>query len=93
MTANTDGLNHAEAERLLKEYGPNEIYSRQKISFLGIARHEITEPMILLLLFIGVIYSIWGSLFDAATIIVVIVILVIAEVNNEFRAKKAYYRP
>jgi Ca2+-transporting ATPase len=89
MTANTDGLNHAEAERLLKEYGPNEIYSRQKISFLGIARHEITEPMILLLLFIGVIYSIWGSLFDAATIIVVIVILVIAEVNNEFRAKKA----
>jgi Ca2+-transporting ATPase len=89
MTGGTDGLNHTEAERLLKEYGPNEIYRRQKISFFAIARHEITEPIILLLLFIGVVYSIWGSLFDAATIIVVIVVLVLVEVNNEFRAKKA----
>lgn len=89
MSGGSVGLSHAEAERLLKEYGPNEIYRRHKISFLAIARHEITEPMILLLLFIGVVYSIWGSLFDAATIIVVIIILVLAEVNNEFRAKKA----
>jgi Ca2+-transporting ATPase len=83
------GLSQDEAKKRLEEYGTNEIYRRQKISFLGIARHEITEPMILLLLFIGVVYSIWGEPFDAITIIVVIVLLVTVEVNNEYRAKKA----
>jgi Ca2+-transporting ATPase len=83
------GLSQDEAKKRLEEYGTNEIYRRQKISFLGIARHEITEPMILLLLFIGVVYSIWGEPFDAITIIVVIILLVTVEVNNEYRAKKA----
>jgi Ca2+-transporting ATPase len=83
------GLSRKEAEKRLEEYGKNEIYQRQKISFLGIARHEVTEPMILLLLFIGVVYSLTGELFDAITIIVVIILLVVAEVDNEYRAKKA----
>jgi Ca2+-transporting ATPase len=83
------GLSRKEAEKRLEFYGRNEIYQRQKISFLAIARHEITEPMILLLLFIGVVYSFSGELFDSITIIVVIVLLVTVEVNNEYRAKKA----
>jgi Ca2+-transporting ATPase len=83
------GLSQEEAKKRLERYGHNEIYRRQKIRFLGIARHEITEPMILLLLFIGVVYSISGEIFDAITIIVVIILLVVVEVNNEYRAKKA----
>jgi Ca2+-transporting ATPase len=88
-TSEKKGLSQADVERRLEQYGPNEIYQRQKISFLGIARHEITEPMILLLLFIGVVYSLSGELFDAVTIIVVIILLVSVEVENEYRAKKA----
>ncbi|CAG0981447.1 hypothetical protein METP3_02105, partial [Methanosarcinales archaeon] len=34
-------------------------------------------------------YSIWGKLEDAITIFIVIILLVFAEVYNEFRAKKA----
>lgn len=56
---------------------------------MRIARHEVTEPMILLLLVVGVFYSIWGRAGDAVTIFVVISLLVLAEVYNEFRAKKA----
>jgi len=56
---------------------------------LGIAKHEVTEPMILLLLVVGFFYSIWGKLEDAVTIFAVIFLLVLAEVYNEFRAKKA----
>jgi Ca2+-transporting ATPase len=89
MNHTDQGLSQEEAARRLEKFGENEIYRRQKISFLGIARHEITEPMILLLLFIGVVYSLWGELFDALTIIVVIVLLVTVEVGNEYRAKKA----
>jgi Ca2+-transporting ATPase len=60
------------------------------VNFFAIARHEITEPMILLLLFVGVVYAVLGrEITDAVTIFAVIVLLVLAEVWNEFRAKKA----
>ncbi len=83
------GLTEKEARRRLQEAGPNRIYKPPKISFFRIARHEVTEPMILLLLAIGFFYSIWGKVEDAVTIFVVIALLVLAEVYNEFRAKKA----
>ncbi len=44
--------------------------------------------MILLLFFVGILYSIFGNLFDAITIFVIITILVLVEVFNEYRAKK-----
>jgi len=86
---NNDGLSSSEAQEKLLESGPNQIFKPTEISFFGIARHEITEPMILLLLVVGFFYSIWGKLEDAITIFIVIVLLVFAEVYNEFRAKKA----
>ncbi len=84
-----DGLKPEEARKRLLESGPNRIYEPQKISFFGIARHEVTEPMILLLLVVGLLYSIWGKLGDAITIFLVIFLLILTEVHNEFRAKKA----
>ncbi len=45
--------------------------------------------MILLLLVVGIFYSIWGRLIDSFTIFAVITLLVLAEVYNEYRAKKA----
>jgi len=84
-----NGLSSDEAAEHLIKFGPNQIFKSGKVSFFGIARHEITEPMILLLLVVGFFYSIWGELADAITIFVVIILLVFAEVYNEFRAKKA----
>ena len=83
------GLSSGEAREKLLKSGPNQIFKHAKISFFGIARHEVTEPMILLLLVVGFFYSIWGKLEDAFTIFIVIALLVFAEVYNEFRAKKA----
>jgi P-type Ca2+ transporter type 2C len=45
--------------------------------------------MILLLLGVGVIYSVWGELRDALTIFTVIILLVLSEIFTEYRAKKA----
>jgi len=84
-----DGLSSSEAEERLAQFGPNLIYAPTKISFWTIARHEVTEPMILLLLVVGFFYSLWGKLEDAITIFAVIFLLVLAEVHNEYRAKKA----
>jgi Ca2+-transporting ATPase len=70
-------------------YGKNTLVQQRQIRFLSILREEVTEPMILLLIAVGVLYSILGSLTDALTIIVIIIILVLAEVWNEYRAKRS----
>ncbi len=82
-------LTAKQAKANLKKFGPNQIFKPSRISFFGTARHEVTEPMILLLLVVGIFYSIWGDLADAVTIFIVIFLLVMVEVINEYRAKKA----
>ena len=85
------GLTDQEAVARLDKYGKNNLVEAREIRFLGILREEITEPMILLLIAVGVLYSILGSLTDALTIIVIIIILVLAEVWNEYRAKRSIF--
>jgi len=86
---NKYGLTSDEAREKLLKFGPNKIFQASKVSFWGIAKHEVTEPMILLLLVVGFFYSLWGEFGDAITIFVVIFLLVLSEVYNEYRAKKA----
>lgn len=83
------GLTEAEARSRLSEYGPNRVKKPVEVRFFSIVREEITEPMILLLFIVGIFYSILGSLDDAITIFAIIAALVLVEVWNEYRAKKA----
>ncbi len=88
------GLTEQEAAARLNTFGRNALVQERTIRFVDILWEEIREPMILLLLAIGVVYSVLGivtgdGLVDAATIIVIIVILVLAEVWNEYRAKRS----
>ena len=83
------GLSQVEAAKRLEQAGPNQFSEPQKTSFLGIAKEEVAEPMILLLLFVGVVYTVFGSLQDALTIFSIIFVLVFVEIWNEYRAKKA----
>lgn len=83
------GLSSKEAEKRLEKYGPNILVKERKISFLTIFKEEVTEPLILLLIGVGVLYSIWGELRDAITIIIIISLLVFVEVWNEYRAKRS----
>jgi len=84
-----EGLTDQEAAQRLNKYGKNTLVQEREIRFLDIFREEVTEPMILLLIAVGVLYSVLGSLTDALTIIVIIIILVLAEVWNEYRAKRS----
>ncbi|MFA5354253.1 MAG: cation-transporting P-type ATPase [Thermodesulfovibrionales bacterium] len=88
-SAEIKGLTTEEARKRLAEHGTNRISQPSRLSFWKVARHEVTEPMILLLLVVGLFYSIWGEIGDAVTIFAVIATLVFVEVSNEFRAKKA----
>src|SRR5665647_780031 len=82
-----NGLTEQEASQRLNKYGKNSLVQTREIRFLSIFREEVTEPMILLLIAVGVLYSLLGTLTDALTIIAIIIVLVLAEVWNEYRAK------
>ncbi len=87
--AQTSGLSALEAQKRLAEFGPNRLARPYEVKFLAIVKEEVTEPMILVLLGVGVVYSLWGKLEDALTIFSIISVLTFVEVWNEFRAKKA----
>jgi Ca2+-transporting ATPase len=81
-------LSEDEAKARLTREGKNTLAEEKEVSWWKEALEELTEPMILLLLLIGVLYSVWGHLEDAVTIFAVILTLVIVEVYNELRAEK-----
>jgi Ca2+-transporting ATPase len=85
------GLSQAEVQKRLSESGPNRLVKPREISLAGVFWEEVREPMILLLLFVGVVYSLIGrgSSRDAITIFIVIIALVFTEILTEYRAKKA----
>lgn len=92
MRTHYDGLTSNEASQRLGVAGPNVIISPPGITFWNILWEELREPMILLLLIVGVLYSLLGEPGDAITIFAVILLLALAEVQNEYRAKKAIQR-
>jgi Ca2+-transporting ATPase len=83
------GLSGSKALEQLQKSGPNRITKPHEITVLSIAKEEITEPMILLLLTVGFFYTIFGGFTDALTLYAIIITLVIVEIANEYRAKKA----
>ena len=84
------GLTNEEAAQRLAKTGLNKLIEEREIRFLAILREEITEPMIILLLTIGVLYGILDpNIADAMTIVAVVTILVLVEVWNEYRAKRS----
>lgn len=85
----TNGLSGAEAKKQFEKFGPNRLTKPQEIKFFDIVKEELAEPMILLLLAVGVIYSLWGKVGDAITIFIIIFVMIFVEVWNEFKAKKA----
>ena len=82
------GLTSSEVESRLKKYGENALREVEEESFFGALKEEAGEPMILLLIFVGILYSLWGSILDAVTIFTVISILVLSEVYNEYKAER-----
>ncbi|HVP16167.1 MAG TPA: cation-transporting P-type ATPase [candidate division Zixibacteria bacterium] len=87
-TDSEKGLTSGEAEARLKRYGENVLVEEERESFLDALKEEVRQPMILLLLSVGVLYSILGSVLDAVTIFTVIIVLVSVEVYSEYKAEQ-----
>lgn len=83
------GLTSEDARSRLSRSGPNRLREAEHEGFWEEYAEELTEPMILLLLVTGILYSILGTLEDAVTIFAIIFTLVALEVVNEQRAGRA----
>jgi Ca2+-transporting ATPase len=83
------GLTEAAAARRLAQYGPNRLAEEKREPWWEVLLDELREPTVLLLLVTGVLYSLWGELEDAITILAVILLVAGVELWNEQRAKKA----
>lgn len=84
------GLSSAEVAVRQQEVGKNVLFRPAKPrSFLQVLWNEIREPMMLLLLSIGVVYAAFEEWEEAATIAVVIAVVILMEVWTEWRAKNA----
>ena len=83
------GLTAEDAASRLVRSGPNRLREPEQEGFWEEYLEELREPMILLLLVTGILYSILGTLDDAITIFAIIFTLVALEVVNEQRASRA----
>ncbi|GAA1387935.1 HAD-IC family P-type ATPase [Pseudonocardia kongjuensis] len=81
------GLDDELAAARLAEHGPNRWILPRRVTFRQVLADEITEPMMLLLVAVAVLYGIWGRLEDTVAIVAIIVVVVLVEVFAEFRAK------
>lgn len=82
------GLSLSQHVQRLATFGANTNYSPE-LSFWHVIRSEITEPLIMMLLAVGLLYCVWGQIQEALTAISVIAVTILMEVYIELKAKRA----
>jgi Ca2+-transporting ATPase len=86
------GLSESEVRQRQEWFGPNELAPIRRETIGHVVLEAVTEPMILLLLAVGVLYAFWGEPWETVTVFAVIAVLVAVEVYNEWRAEQALAR-
>lgn len=89
LNSNIDGLNDNEVNGRIKKYGKNELPKGKKNSILKILISGLIDPIVLLL-FVSVIFSfIIGEVVDAFAIIFIILVDLIMETYQEWKAGRS----
>lgn len=83
------GLSASEVDSRRQQYGLNTIASGKDETLLDEILESLREPLVLLLLGVGVLYIIFGAYRDAAIIFGVILTVAVTEASIEFRASNA----
>jgi Ca2+-transporting ATPase len=83
------GLDPAEVERRLAQYGPNELIERGAKSPWRILWEQFTALMIVILIVAAALSAFLGDYEDAIAILAIIIINAVLGFNQEYRAEKA----
>ncbi len=82
-----NGLQQTEAELRLKKSGLNSIPESTNGGIFQILLEQVKEPMILILVIIGLIYLLIGTPIESITVIVIVFIVIAIEVYNVRKAR------
>jgi len=83
------GLSPDEAEKRLREYGPNELKEKKKKTPFMMLLDQFKDFMILVLIAAAVISGIIGEPSDTIAIVVIVILNAILGFTQEYRAEKA----
>jgi Ca2+-transporting ATPase len=83
------GLSSAEAARLLNEVGPNELTEKPLTSPLKIFWEQMSNPLVLLLLFAAGVSALLGKLDSVIAIMAIVILNAVLGVVQEYRAEQA----
>lgn len=83
-----EGLTTAGAQKLLEQYGRNELTPQKKESFFKKALCVMAEPMFLLLMVASVIYFILGEPRDGAVMLLFVTGMITIDVAQEWKTDR-----
>ena len=88
MSGTLQGLSSAEAAARLREFGPNELPSRERRNFARVAFEVVRQPMFALLLGGGVVYLLLGEAIDAGVLLIFATLSVSISIMQETRSER-----
>jgi len=88
-TEKTEGLTSEEAEKRLKEFGPNQLLEKPRPTFLKLLYDQLKSFVIVLLIVASIISAFLGEWVDAGAIILIVVLNAIMGVVQESKAEES----
>lgn len=89
LGTSTNGISQTEAQKRLKEYGPNELKEKKKKTPFMMFLDQFKDFMILVLIAAAIVSGIIGEPSDTIAIIVIVVLNAVIGFVQEYRAEKA----
>lgn len=89
LASRLDGLTQTEADTRLKEYGPNMIAREQRLSGLMRLLGNVKNPLVLLLVALGVLSFLTGDLRATVVIFLMVILGIVLRFVQEMRADNA----
>jgi Mg2+-importing ATPase len=89
LHSTADGLQPAEADQRLKQYGPNAIRAQQQATALSLLFEQFKSPLVLILIFAAIVSGIVGEWTDAIIILVIVLGSTILGFVQEYIASNA----
>jgi Mg2+-importing ATPase len=89
LKSSPDGLSQDDAERRLKQYGPNSIKAGSDATVVGLLWNQFKSPLVLILVFAAMISALLGEWPDAIIVLAVVLGSTMLGFVQEYRASNA----
>jgi Mg2+-importing ATPase len=89
LSATSTGLQQADAEQRLKQYGPNTIKAQQKTTAVRLLLSQFKSPLVLILIFAAIVSGFLGEWVDASIVLAIVLGSTILGFVQEFTAGNA----